>query len=154
VGTPHEIIVAPQQHKPVLFVSPPVTFPAFDRLRQRAGNDPELGELLAQPQREVPIHENPRGIPSLWYVPIVGSENFFDGFGFNLYKDLFGWQSDDQMRLENDHPPQRPLLPFLEQLAQGHYPQRWDPRAGAFRKDKDWLLLEDALEQGRSGQSV
>jgi len=153
VGTPHEIIVATQQHKPVLFVSPPVTFPAFDRLRQRAGEDPGLGELLEQLQREVPIHENPRGIPSLWYVPIVGSENFFDGFGFNLYKDLFGWDDDDQMRRENDHPPRRPLLPFLEQLAHGHYPQRWDPRAGVFRKDKDWLLLEDALERGRSGQT-
>ncbi|HSW44527.1 MAG TPA: hypothetical protein VLM89_03045, partial [Phycisphaerae bacterium] len=74
VGTPHEIIVATQQHKPVLFVSPPVGFPALARLRQRAAGDPELKQLLGELEREVPIHENPGGIPSLWYVPIVGSE--------------------------------------------------------------------------------
>ena len=33
VGTPHEIIVARQQHKPVLLVSSPVEFSALDRLR-------------------------------------------------------------------------------------------------------------------------
>ena len=150
VGTPHEIIVATQQHKPVLFVSPPVEFPALERLRRRADGDPALGELLEQLRREVPIHENPRGIPSLWYAPIVGSENFVDGFGFHLYQEVFGWEADEPMRREIDRPPLRPLLPFLERLAQGHYPRRWDPRTETFRQDKDWLLLEDALEQGRS----
>src|SRR5262249_24362508 len=32
VGTPHEIILARQQRKPVLFVSPPVHFPALAKL--------------------------------------------------------------------------------------------------------------------------
>src|SRR5688572_23560233 len=34
VGTPHEIILARQQRKPVLFVSPCVNFPAFEELRE------------------------------------------------------------------------------------------------------------------------
>src|SRR2546429_2914054 len=33
VGTPHEIITATVQHKPVLFVSPPIVFPALADLR-------------------------------------------------------------------------------------------------------------------------
>src|SRR5262249_56072378 len=37
VGTPHEIILARQQRKPVLFVSPPVAFPALDELRPHLG---------------------------------------------------------------------------------------------------------------------
>ena len=121
VGTPHEIIVATQQHKPVLFVSPPVEFCTLAGLRKKAAGDPELRELVAQLVDEVPIHENPSGIPSLWYIPIVGSENFFDGFGFNLYKDRFDWEADKQMEKELEQPPDRPLLPFLEQLASGHY---------------------------------
>ena len=149
VGTPHEIVVATTQHKPVLFVSPPVEFDALARLRAKAATDPELRQLLDDLEREVPIRRNPQGIPSLWYVPIVGSENFFDGFGFHLYRDRFGWEIDGQIQKELTRPPERPLLPFLEQLAAGHYPQRWDRREQTFRKDKDWLLLEDALEQGQ-----
>ncbi len=151
VGTPHEIVVATTQHKPVLFVSPPVEFDALKRLRARAAGDPELRQLLDELEREVPICPNPRGIPSLWYVPIVGSENFFDGFGFHLYRDRFNWETDTQIEKELAHPPERPLLPFLEQLANGHYPKRWDTRDEAFKKDSDWLILEDALEQGKSG---
>jgi len=125
-----------------------VEFCTLAGLRKKSAGDPELRELVAQLVDEVPIHENPSGIPSLWYIPIVGSENFFDGFGFNLYKDRFGWEADKQMEKELEQPPDRPLLPFLEQLASGHYPQRWDPREQAFKNDDDWLLLEDALGQG------
>ncbi|HSW46821.1 MAG TPA: hypothetical protein VLM89_14770, partial [Phycisphaerae bacterium] len=80
--------------------------------------------------------------------------NFFDGFGFNLYNDLFGWETDEPLRRELDRPPARPLLPFLEQLANGHYPRRWDCREQTFENDKDWLLLEDALDQGRPDGDV
>jgi hypothetical protein len=81
VGTPHEIIVCRQQHKPVLFVSPPVTFPALTRLREHLRDDRIGRKLLDQLAAEVPIKSNPRGIPSLWYVPLVGGEHFFDGYG-------------------------------------------------------------------------
>jgi len=150
VGTPHEIIVATQQHKPVLFVSPPVEFPALRKLEELAASDDRLRELLDALKREVPIRENPRGIPSLWYMPIVGSDNFFDGFGFADYRATFDWEADGIMRQELDRPPRRPLLSFFEQLAQGHYPQRWDARDKRFKEDDDWLLLEDALTQGRA----
>jgi len=147
VGTPHEVIVATQQHKPVLFVSPPVRFPALHQLEEKVGQDPEVAALIAELKREIPIRENPRGIPSLWYMPIVGSENFFDGFGFAAYKDVFGWEVDKSLQREMDHPPKRPLLAFLEELAKGHYPKRWSARDKAFKEDDDWLLLETALEQ-------
>lgn len=148
VGTPHEVIVATQQHKPVLFVSPPVSFPALRKLEARAAKDPELRQVLDALKAEVPIRENPQGVPSLWYMPIVGSENFFDGFGFAAYKDEFNWSDDEVICREVEHPPQRPLLPFLHGLASGHYPQRWSSREQCFKADDDWLLLEDALEQG------
>ncbi len=40
VGTPHEIIMATLQHKPVLFVSPPVNFPTLHELRDHLKDDP------------------------------------------------------------------------------------------------------------------
>ena len=60
VGTPHEIIMARLQRKPVLFVSPPVTFPAFDELRRHLElqGDAVGAELLAKVARS-PIKPNP-----------------------------------------------------------------------------------------------
>jgi hypothetical protein len=66
VGTPHEIALCRQQRKPVLFVSPPVTFPALDQLRRRLDGDLVALKLLDQLEAEVPIKANPRGIPSSW----------------------------------------------------------------------------------------
>src|SRR5476649_85759 len=93
VGTVHEIVLARLQRKPVLFVSPPVTFPALEELREhlRARQDERALDLLARLALEVPIKPNERGIPSLWYMPLVGSGNFFDGFGFAEYREKFGW---------------------------------------------------------------
>jgi len=149
VGTPHEIIVATQQHKPVLFVSPPVEFSALEALEKRLEGDVELSALLERVKDEIPIRPNPAGIPSLWYMPIVGSENFFDGFGYAAYRERFGWTEEADLLRELNRPPQRPLFPFLERMTQGHYPQRWDPRENRFIDDSDWLLLEDALGQGQ-----
>ena len=44
---------------------------------------------------EIPIKENLGGSPSLWYIPLVGGENFFDGFGFARYRKRFNWQRVD-----------------------------------------------------------
>src|SRR3712207_9350276 len=82
VGPAHEIILSRQKAKPVLFVSPPVTFPTFDELCAHLKDDQKGAELLEKLANEVPIKPNPRGIPSLWYMPLIGSGNFFDGFGF------------------------------------------------------------------------
>jgi hypothetical protein len=142
VGTPHEIILATLQHKPVLFVSPPIVFPTLHKLRDHLKNDPVGRELLRQLEREIPIKENPRGIPSLWYIPLVGGENFFDGFGFEPYRKRFGWDVEIPIdRHERRFPPKRPLLPFLEKLNQ-RLPKKWDAKLNRFVPDDDWLLWD------------
>jgi len=142
VGTPHEIITATVQHKPVLFVSPPINFPTLHELRNHLKNDPKGAELLARLEREIPIKENPRAIPSLWYIPLVGGENFFDGFGFAPYRKKLGWK--DEIALdehERRHKPKRPLLPFLERLSH-ELPRKWDRKLRKFVPDDDWLLWD------------
>lgn len=142
VGTPHEIIMATLQHKPVLFVSPPIIFPALHELRAHLENDAAGAALLAQLEAEIPIKENPRGIPSLWYLPLVGGGNFFDGFGFAPYRKRFGWRTDLAIdRHEQKFPPQRPLLPFVEELNQ-RLPKKWDNKLSRFVPDDDWLLWD------------
>jgi hypothetical protein len=152
VGTPHEIITATVQHKPVLFVSPPVTFPTLDELREHLKNDPQGTALLERLEAEVPIKQNPRAIPSLWYIPLVGGENFFDGFGFAQYRKKFGWK--DRIKLdehERRFPPKRPLLPFLASLNK-HLPNRWDRKLKKFVPDDDWLLWD--LKVGKRGKHL
>lgn len=147
VGTVHEIVLSRQQWKPVLFVSPTVTFPALDRLREHLADDAEGLRMVEDLAREVPIKENPRGIPSLWYMPLVGGSTFFDGFGFKDYAGKFGWARipmDDQ---EERNPPRNPLLPYLERLVR-EVPPRWDDKLQKFVTNDDWLLWE--LEQVRS----
>lgn len=142
VGTPHEIIIATLQHKPVLFVSPPVVFPALHELRKRLKADPDGRALLQRLEMEIPIKENPGGIPSLWYIPLVGGENFFDGFGFARYRKRFGWHTDIALdRHEKQFPPQRPLLPFVEKLNR-NLPKKWDAKLNQFVPDDDWLLWD------------
>lgn len=142
VGTPHEIIMATLQHKPVLFVSPPIVFPALHELRKHLELDPIGSELLRQLEREIPIKENPRGIPSLWYIPLVGGENFFDGFGFAPYRKRYGWNIDIPIdQHEKRFPPKRPLLPFVEKL-NSRLPKKWDRKLNRFVPDDDWLLWD------------
>ena len=156
VGTPHEIITATLQHKPVLFVSPPVEFPALRRLREHLRRDPHGSALLRQLEEEIPIKENPQGIPSLWYIPIVGGDNFFDGFGFQSYRRKFGWKEDIPLDdRERRFPPRRPLLRFLEQLSR-KLPRKWDDTRHKFVPDDDWLLwdLKAAARGGRRLRGV
>jgi len=142
VGTPHEIIMATLQHKPVLFVSPPIRFPSLHRLRAHLKDDARGTRLLESLSREIPIKENPRGIPSLWYIPLVGGENFFDGFGFARYQRRFGWRAELPIdRHEREFPPRRPLLPFLEKL-NSRLPKKWDSKLDRFVPDDDWLLWD------------
>ena len=151
VGTAHEIILSRQQSKPVLFVSPPVTFPVFDQLCQHLRDDPKGAALLEKLADEVPIKPNPRGIPSLWYMPLIGSGNFFDGFGFAQYMERFNWKPGAIDEREAQRPPQHPLLPFLEKLSQ-EVPKRWDNKLKKYVTNDDWLLweLDSAGEQGET----
>ena len=143
VGTVHEIVLARLQWKPVLFVSPPVTFPALEELRTHleARRDTRALQLLDKLVTDVPIKPNPAGTPSLWYMPLVGSGNFFDGFGFAPYREKFSWENIPMDEREEKQPPQNPLLPFLERLTH-ELPQRWDDRLKKYVPNDDWLLWE------------
>jgi hypothetical protein len=153
VGTPHEIVLCRQQRKPVLFVSPPVTFPALthlrDHLEQRA--DARGLELLKALEADVPIKPNEEGMPSLWYMPLIGGEHFFDGFGFAEYRGVFGWPSTRLDEVEEKRPPRKPLLPFLASLNQ-ELPKKWSRSLNRFVPNDDWLLWDlRRLEGGGSG---
>ncbi len=142
VGTPHEIIVCRQQRKPVLFVSPPVTFQILDDFRKHLKKDKVGAKLLNQLIAQVPVKDNPKGVPSLWYMPLVGGEGFFDGFGFEPYRKEFGWKKSIPLdEHEKTYEIQRPLLPFLRQL-KDKLPPKWDNRLKRFVRNDDWLLWD------------
>ncbi len=151
VGTPHEIVMSRLQRKPVLFVSPQVTFPALTKLRRHLAQDAEGLKLLETLENEVPIKPNPEGIPSLWYMPLVGSENFFDGFGFADYRDQFGWERIPLDDREAGTELKRPLLPFLERLSTT-LPKKWDNRTKRYVRNDDWLLWDFAERAGPGGE--
>jgi len=143
VGTPHEIITARNQHKPVLFISTPAVFPALKELKRHfQQNKDETGtQLLSQLENQVPIKPNPKGIPSLWYMPLIGGNNFFDGFGFCDFKNEYEWENSPSDEIEKHNPPKRPLLKFLGSLNK-KMPQRWNLHLNKFEQDDDWLLLD------------
>jgi hypothetical protein len=147
VGTPHEIIVARQERKPVLFVSPYVSFSKLGELREHLKSDPTGLTLLEQLAAEVPIKENLNASPSLWYMPLIGGEHFFDGFGFAEYRGRFGWPEIALDANERAHPPHRPLLPFIED-ANKELPKKWDRHAGCFATNDDWLLWDLRKREG------
>ena len=141
VGTVHEVALSRRECKPVLFVSPPVEFPTYDALKKHLASDATGMCLLQALETELPIKPNPRGVPSLWYMPMIGGENFFDGFGFQLpaYQRRYGWKGTPIDERERRRPPARPLLPFLEQLNR-RLPQKWDNKRKTYVRDDDWLL--------------
>ena len=152
VGTVHEIVVARSQHKPVLFISPAIEFAALPELKRAAEKDPDLSALIESLEAEVPIKQNPTGTPSLWYLPLIGSESYFDGFGFQQpkYLERFrNWREYSPLnKRELKHPPKRPLLPFLEELGRGtSVPKRWVHATGKYQDDDDWLLLAESLRK-------
>ena len=111
-------------------------------LREHLKSDPAGAELLKRLECEIPIKENPRGIPSLWYIPLVTGDNFFDGFGFAPYRRRLGWREEIPIdRHERRFPPQRPLLPFLEKLNE-RLPKKWDSKLNRFVQNDDWLLWD------------
>ena len=151
VGTPHEIILCRQQRKPVLFVSPPIQFTALAKLRDHLAKrgDNDGADLLKQLESDVPIKENPSGSPSLWYMPLIGGEHFFDGFGFAQYQERFNWERVAMDEREEKNPPRKPLLPFLEGVNQ-KLPSKWDRHLQKLGPNDDWLLwkLDGGTEEG------
>lgn len=143
VGTPHEIVVARQQRKPVLFVSPPIDHTMWGDLVEAVKGNGELESLCEEVRRELPVVRNLAGIPSLWYMPLVGSENFYDGFGFAEFAQEHDWPDETTIDArERRHPPRRPLLRHLLEISRGNYPQRWDRSAEQFVPNDDWMILD------------
>lgn len=142
VGTPSEITLARMQHKPVLLVTPPALFPALGELRAALAGNTALTALLEQFLWEVNVAPNERAIPSLWYMGVLDGTYFFDGFGFKEYMAEFPqWQEGPLDAIEERHPPQRPLLPFLAALNE-RIPPRFDLRTGTERPNDDWLMMQ------------
>jgi hypothetical protein len=156
VGTPHEIIVARQQRKPVLFVSPPVEIPTLVELRRHLEQtgDRIAADLLEELVEQVPIKSNPTGAPSQWYMPLIGGEHFFDGFGFYMYQQNFSWTDSPLDRAERQRPPKKPLLPFLAKLNDA-LPRKWDRQRNDYGSNDDWILwvIED-LDHGAATRDV
>lgn len=150
VGTPHEIVLARQQNKPVLFVSPPVKHAALEELREHLSRkkDAKALRLLERLEKEVPVKSNPQGVPSLWYMPLIDSETFFDGFGFNdpKLRKKFAWTGMSALDVREEQcPPTRPLLPYLAELRRGKFPQSWNRDLSRFKDNDNWLLLEESI---------
>lgn len=141
VGTVHEIVMCRQQRKPVLFVSPPILYPSLQLLKEHIKADSSSTRLLEDFLLESAIQENPRGVPSLWYMPLVGGEHFFDGFGFKNYIDEFNWERNSTDDLEDNYVPKNPLLPYLEKL-DTQLPQKWDNRRKQFVRNDEWLIWD------------
>ena len=144
VGTVHEIVMARLQQKPVLLVSPQVTFPAYDELRAhlKKVEDIKALDLLSRVEQEIPIRSNPKGVPSMWYATLLRPDYFFDGFGFAEFAQTFGWKGgmlDDQERAKR---PQRPLLRYLRDLNRG-IPKTYDHAQDKWVENPDWLILDN-----------
>jgi hypothetical protein len=146
VGTVHEIVMARLQHKPVLFVSPPVTFPKYEELEKHLEGDEKGSALLTELAQQAPLRPNPGAMPSMWYMALIDGHYFFDGFGFKPYMDEFGWKPGALDAHEEEFPPKRPLLPYLQQ-ANRQLPKRYDLEQDAYVENPEWLIFNsDVVE--------
>jgi hypothetical protein len=150
VGTVHEIALARQQHKPVLFVSPPIPLRFLTELSDHLlqTGDQRGQELLQRLRQEQPMKENPNGAPSLWYMGMLYGDYFFDSFGFEAYREQFGWKKSPLDEMEQQPPPRRrSLLPYLDRL-DDEIPKLYDSRLGQLVTNDDWLIFDKHSEEG------
>jgi hypothetical protein len=143
VGTVHEIALARQQHKPVLFVSPRCPITSLQKLEEHmtANGDKKGLALLKKLVLEQPIKPNLNAAPSIWYMGILDGDYFFDGFGFKQYKKEFKWKDGPLDELEEEFPPERPLLPYLEKL-NNDLPKKFNLETGKYFDNDDWLIFD------------
>lgn len=144
VGTVHEIATARLQHKPVLLVTPPVDFPAYHELTAHLKDkgDKKALSLLGDLKAQAPLRPNLNAAPSIWYMALIDSHYFFDGFGFSKYMKQFGWKPGALDEHEKQYPPKRPLLPYLEKVNKA-IPKRYDLERSAYVDNDEWLIFEE-----------
>lgn len=128
-----------------------MTFPTLKRLQDHLSGDVDGTRMLNEFQAESGVKENKPGIPSLWYMPLVGGESFFDGFGFAHYRDLFNWERVALDDHEDSYEIKNPLLPYLAALNQ-ELPKKWDNKLNRFVPNDDWLLWD--LKEKRAGAMI
>ena len=148
VGTVHEIAMARQQHKPVLFVSPPIPLRALAQLSAHLAerNDEQGLAFLQELKVEQPMKENINGAPSLWYMGMLPGDYFFNGFGFCEFKEEFAWSDDPFDEIESEKTSEgRFLLPFLRALDK-EIPDLYDPKSRKFVPNDDWLLFAKSAQ--------
>ena len=117
--------------------------PAADRL---AGLDIERVEGdLREPEF---VREAVEGVDAVLHTAnLVGAQHFFDGFGFERYRNRFGWSKTPLDDNEASHAPQNPLLPFLERLNRA-LPKKWNSARKMFVPDDDWILWDLRPQKG------
>lgn len=152
VGTVHEIVMARLQRKPVLVVTPRIAVPELQGLRDHLKFDRRGSRLLTSLEAKIPLKPNPNAIPSLWYMPLLGGQNFFDGFGFGTFRHKFRWMVGPLDRVEKEVPPHRPLLPFLVNLQRGQKPKKFSLGMQMQLNDDDWLIWDIRRKVKRSCQ--
>lgn len=145
VGTVHEIATARLQHKPVLLVTPRIdldTCAAALRAHLTEKGDAEALDLLRRMDAESPRRSNLDAAPSLWYMAMVEHEDyFFDGFGFDLFREEMGWTEVTAIDLrERADPPKRPLLPYLDRLDR-EIPKRFSAELNREIENPEWLIF-------------
>ncbi len=150
VGTVHEIVMARQEFKPVLLVSPRIDYPSLKELEKHLADQADVAgtNLLENAKTELTIKPNERGIPSAWYMALIDGNYFFDGFGWAAYREHFGWKRNELDEREDRMPPQRPLLAYLEALDK-KVPQRYDLEQGKLVENPDWLIFDETLLIGK-----
>jgi hypothetical protein len=99
-------------------------------------------DLLGQLAVQAPLRPNLKASPSIWYMALVDSHYFFDGFGFKRYMEEFGWKPGALDEHERKFPPKRPLLPYLEKLNKA-IPKRFDLERNAYVDNDEWLIFEE-----------
>lgn len=156
VGTVHEIATARLQHKPVLLVTPRLPLTSVSELKEYLDKLDDNGtgrQLFDNLTQEMPLRPNPEGNPSLWYMAMLQSEDyFFDGFGFDEFRNLMGWEYYEPLDgREKVMPPQRPLLRYLAHL-NSKIPKQFCAEGGKLVENPDWLIFveENAESKGTS----
>ena len=145
VGTVHEIIRAREQSKPVLLVSPRMEYSKLKSLEIHLKNDEIGSQLLKELVDQVSIKPNPTAFPSCWYMTLVDTNTFFDGFGFGPYLEKFQWKENSMDEQEKKTRPLNLLLPYLEKIAT-EIPKKYDKKLQRDVPHDDWLLWENERE--------
>ena len=83
-------------------------------------------------------------------MPLVGSENFSMDSGLASRITSSGIINDRQNQTlisGKNTSAYRPLLPYLESVASGEFPKRWDHNSEILIDNDDWLLMNEALKK-------